>query len=326
MTVPRLAVRREVMPATQDEWLGLRLNRITSSVAAACLGADPHCTPLQAWAKITGRDVFAGNNATVRGTLLEPVVLDYPTHGGELTRQQAPFVEWGWRGDSVDCLYRAAGVTLCGEGKTVAQGGASEWGPDGTDQVPDKVVVQSLWHLAHWPQADACIVPVLIGGFAFEFRTYRVPRNDEAIGIILEDCAQFWRDYVKTDKPPPASAGDDESLRHLYPRHVPGQWLEPTDELADSAAVYAAARGALKIAEQVKSEAGARLKQLIGNAEGFRSDDLKVTWKYQNGRATTDWAAIARELAGGEVDDDTIQRHTRFSNAARVLRVVEVKP
>ena len=198
-----------------------------------------------------------------------------------------PFVRVGWRRDSADCLYRTYGHTLVGEGKTVAMGAAGDYGPDGTDQVPDRVTVQALWHLAHWPQAEACLVPVLIGGFTFEFRCYRIARagNEDVIANILSDAHRFHTDYVAKDMPPPASAGDDDALRHLYPRHIPGHWAAATPEARRMADEYTRARAEEKIAHARKSAAAAALKQHIGHAEGFDDGQgVKVLWRRRRSR------------------------------------------
>jgi predicted phage-related endonuclease len=126
-------------PRSREEWLALRKGRMTSSLVAAALGMNEDMTPLEAWLAITGRDDFDGNKATLRGTLLESPVLDYPTRGGRLKRKPAPFVRHrnGWSADSADCVYVGEGGRFVGEGKTVAQGGADAWGAEGTDEIPE---------------------------------------------------------------------------------------------------------------------------------------------------------------------------------------------
>ena len=311
-----------------EEWHAARKGRVTSSVAAAVLGLDPDMTPLQAWMSITGRERFDGNKATVRGTVLEPVVLDYPTLGGELKRTPARFVgpEGAWWGDSSDCLYHGDDLFV-GEGKTVAQGLVGRWGDDGTDEVPDKVLVQSLWHLHAWPETRACIVPVLFGGYKFEFRQYSVERDADLIGDIVERCERWHRDHVVADRPPEATAGDDDGLKYLWPKHVPDKWIDPTSELAQLVAEYIDARDAAKQAESAKKSASARLRQILGDAEGSRGMDdsgapFKVTHKLQSGKLVTNWEAIAREL--GATDQD-IQRHTGSGEGCRVLRCTRPK-
>jgi len=309
------------------EWHALRKGRVTSSTVAACLGQDPYCTPLEAYGAITGRgEPFEGNAATERGTLLESVVLDYPTRNGELQRKPAPFAYGEWHGDSTDCFYvdERSSTLLLGEAKTVALTGAEDWGEDGTDDVPPRVAIQALWHLHHWPEADVCLVPILLGGYQFEFRCYRVSRagNEDVIAALVERAERFHRDHVVAKCPPAAGAGDDAALAWLFPKATMGK-LEPTPEAEAALRNYVTAREAAKQAEGLKRAAAAQLKQLLGDHEGVKTECYWASWKEQRGRASVDWQAMAHDLAGGEVSPRLLQRFARLGRPTRVLRVGE---
>lgn len=307
-----------IIPRSREEWLGLRRGRMTSSLVAGALGMNEHMTPLEAWCAITGRDDFDGNKATLRGTLLEGPVLDYPTREGAYTRLPAAFVHNDWTGDSADCLYTSpAGDLYVGEGKTAALTMADGWGTEGTDEIPLNVVVQCCWHMGHWPETVATVVPMLIGGYKFEFREYRVKREDDLIGSIFESAERFYRDYVVNDRPPPASAGDDDALRHLWPKHVPEKFLPPSDELEQLTRAYVEARDTEKAAEKLKKAHGARLRQLLGDAEGAQGRGWKITHKYQAGPMQTDWEGLAKHLGATFADE---QKFTSQQPGWRVLR------
>lgn len=308
-----------ITPRTREEWLALRKGRMTSSLVAAALGMNDDMTPLEAWLAITGRDEFDGNKATIRGTLLESPVLDYPCRGGHVRRKPAPFVRHsnGWSADSSDCLYAVENALFVGEGKTVAQGGAHAWGAENTDEIPERVIVQCCWHLAHWPEALGVFVPVLIGGWSFEFREYYVGRDNELIGELYESAERFHRDYVVTDMSPPASARDDDSLRHLWPKHVPDKWMPGSVELERLTREYIAARERAAAAEEAKKAASAALRQKLADAEGAKGRGWKVTHKFQAGGLATDWEALAKHLGATE---DHEQQFTREKPGYRVLR------
>lgn len=312
-------------PKSESEWLGLRKGLMTSSVAAAALGMSPWSTPLDAWAAITGREKFEGNKATVRGSLLEDAVLDYPTRDEHLERKPAPFVSSNWSGDSADCIYALQdGSRYVGEGKTAALGSADGYGEEGTDEVPDHVLIQSAFHLAHHPDSEGAIIPVLIGGYSFEFREYYHARDNELIGNLMDDLAKFHRDYVVADVAPPASAGDDDALKHLWPNHVPDKYLPPTDEAESLARGYVAARAEEKAALAEKKRLSALLRQTIGDAEGVKGTGWKATHKRTNTKGLkTDWEAIAREL---QAPDSLIQLHTSIPPGHRQLCVSLTAP
>jgi predicted phage-related endonuclease len=314
-----------INPRSREEWLGLRKGRMTSSLVAAALGMDEHKTPLEAWLAITGRDDFDGNKATLRGSLLESPVLDYPTRGGHLRRRPASFVRHsnGWSADSADCVYIGDGGRFVGEGKTVAGGGADAWGAEGTDEIPERVIVQCCWHMAHWPETQGAIVPVLVGGWTFEFREYHVARDADLIGEIMESAERFHRDHVVTDLPPPATAHDDGALKYLWPKHVPEKFVPASAKLEELTRVYVAARDELKAAEEKKKTAGMQLRQLLGDAEGSIGRGWKVTHKWQPGGLVTDWKAMAEHLGADEALE---QQFTREAPGHRVLRATLPAP
>lgn len=310
-----------IFPASTDQWLGLRKGRVTSSPVAGALGMNRHQTPLEAWLSITGRSLFEGNKATIRGTRLEQPVLDYPTREGRYTRAPAPFVLHanGWAADSTDCLYADEnGVMHVGEGKTAAQGMAVGWGHEGTDEIPENVLVQSYWHLGHWPAAVGCVVPVLIGGFTFEFREYYVPRDNDLIGELFDLAEKFYRDHILLDVPPAPTADDRDGLAYLWPKHVPDKWLPPSTEIERLTRAYVDARAQEKAGKAMKEDLRGQLAFLLGDAEGSRGAGWKVTLKHQGGGSpVTNWEALAKELSPPET---LIKKHTTVSKGFRSLR------
>ena len=76
-------------PASHEEWLALRRQDITASVAGALLGVHPKSSPFQLWAEKTGLVPETDDEETPamkRGRRLEPVVIqiireEHPTWG-----------------------------------------------------------------------------------------------------------------------------------------------------------------------------------------------------------------------------------------------------
>lgn len=298
-----------------------RKGLITSSVAAAALGLHPNMSQIEAWLRVRGEDEFAGSKATDRGTRLESLILDYPVDQLGLTREHAPFrrhPEFAWAGDSADAVYlRKRDVVFVGEAKSVAFGGAENYGPEGTDEVPDHVLVQCQWHLAHWPEAQRCVVPILIGGYEFEFRLYYVNRDPELIGIMFEDLAKWHRDYVVSGKPPAPMANDTEWLKQRYPTGK-GTMLPDSPEVAVAAREYERAREAAKQADQIKGEASNRLRSLLGAHDGVKGEWGSVSYRNNKSFLVTDWESLCRDL---NPPNHLIQKHTTAKPGPRVLRV-----
>lgn len=316
---------------SSEEWLAKRRGRITSSTVAACLGLDPHCTPLQAYSRITGQGQGSEPTpAMLRGTALEPTVLEEPCRREPcMVKFAAAFVTGGdWRADSADCLYTNSLTRsrFVGEGKTSAQGSAHLWGADGSTDVPEHVLVQCLWHLAHWPDTAACVVPVLLGGWQFEFRVLHVLRDEQTIGLLLDRAERFYRDHVEPLRPPAATERDDEILRRLYPSHREGKFLLDTGpELDGQLNQYRGLRNAIRELESAKRALSATLRATLQDAEGARTAEHLVSYRQTKGRLVTDWEAVARDLARDTNIDAFIERHTHLKPGPRVLRVTPRK-
>ena len=72
-------------------------------------------------------------------------------------------------------------------------------------------LILSAINLFYWAQAQAhmavtgapvCDMPVLFGGYRFEFRCFRIIRNDEFILRWFAVAESFWRDHVLADVAP----------------------------------------------------------------------------------------------------------------------------
>ena len=310
-------------PAQLAERRGL----ITSSNVAACLALDPRTTPIAAALRAKGAsdDEPANAKAIERGNILEDLVIAYAAHERGWSWEHAPFrrhPHHAWAADSTDALYYNDGRLVgLGEAKTAALGMACNFGEPGTDEVPTPCLLQSQWHLAHWPEVDHCYVPVLVGGWQFEFRTYKVTRNQTLIDILLEDTFEFWQRYGHGNELPPAEAGDTEWLKHRFPAATRGRMVADTAEITQLARECHVARQKRQQACEAEERVRNRLRALLGTAEGVRAQWGSITYKNNKASAVVDWRAIAAELAGGQVPDETLARHTRVAPGPRVLRI-----
>jgi predicted phage-related endonuclease len=314
------------------EQLAARKGLITSSIAGACLGLSSYKTPLQAKYTILGLDSFGGSAATERGSELEDVVLRYPARKLGLAYEPAPFRRHpnGWAADSCDALYYQApyvadldSPVLLGEGKTASLGMAKEFGEPGTDEVPMSAWVQAHWHLIHWPEVPRCVVPVLVGGYQFEFRLYFVERDTEIEGQLFEKLAQWHRDYIVGDKDPPAVAEDLGWLKERYSRNVDLELLGSTPEVDAIALEYRQAKLDLEDAEERVAASRARLEQYIGEHAGVETAHGKITWKSNKASPRTAWEEMAQHFLQSmpsEMAAAVMSKYTRMAPGARVFR------
>jgi predicted phage-related endonuclease len=178
--------------------------------------------------------------------------------------------------------------------------------------------LQGHWHLIHWPEARECLVPVLVGGWRFEFRLYRIARDEAFERQVLEDTYEWWDRYVRTNTPPPATAQDIDWLRGRYPTHTAGKAIASTPEIERLAREYKAAHARLDEAEEEKKAAGARLRELLGDAEMVKADWGKVTWKNNQPTFKTQWESLAIAMGATAAQ---IAEHTQQQPGARILRI-----
>jgi hypothetical protein len=305
------------------EQIARRRGKITSSVAAAALGLDRWCSPYGAWAKITGREETQAidSKAIARGNALEDIVLEHPTtlHDGWAWRH-APYREREpWAGDSCDACYHVDGdLAYIGEGKTVSSMAAGEYGEEGTDEIPERTMIQCQWHLLHWPEVEECLVPVLVGGYSFEFSLYRVRRDVELAGILWDSAHRWHCDHVAADVPPEADERDTALIRARMNVITPGKWAEDTPDLAALVGKKVACATTRKALEAEEEAAANRIRLLLGDAEGARGAWGKVYYKRSKSTAKTDWKAVATSL--GATDSD-IDRFTTLVPGPRSLRI-----
>lgn len=244
-----------------------RKRYIGSSDAAAVLGLDPYRSASDVWLEKTGRvDDFEGNENTERGNLLEPVVLAWAKKKiGEFTSDVmmiAPCRLLAANFDGLQPIFGGVQEGFVVEAKT--SNNAGEWGDEGTDQVPDRVIAQAHHQMfVAGPSMRLTYVPVLMPGFrSFDFKMYRVERNDILGNELADRCRDFMRKYVQTDTRPDDFRPGLEILKRM--RRVPNKSVELPDVLVDN---FILARAAKKQAEEECEAAQAALLAELGDAE-----------------------------------------------------------
>jgi hypothetical protein len=341
--------------ALTEEQLKQRIGRVTSSTAAACLGLDPRTSQIDAWLKIRGEDpapkpekapVKPSNllkKAIERGNRLEPYILEY---GAEylsdcfevpvrMTPAEFRSIE-DWTGDSCDALYWELGpgesgkrkpvrMIAIGEGKSASVGVGAEYGDEGTDDIPHHTLIQSHWHLIHWPEVDRCVVPVLVGGWRFEFRCYEVTRDPEFSKIILADLKEWHEKHIVGDQMPEARCSDENWLQRRYPKALKGA-IEDTPELRSLAMRKWTASQQETKWKKVVCDLKAKLKTRMGEGRFVDAYWGKITWSENAASVETDWERLAltmldRSELSAKERVELIGEHTDEKPGNRVLRV-----
>lgn len=277
-----------------------RRNHIGSSDAASLFGLDPFrpAGPLDLYIEKTMEvvaDAKAESEAIEIGNLIEvplvewagkqvgsPVITDPDALHAKC--KEHPLFE-----SSIDALLQylpKAGV----EGKGTSM--ADQWGKPGTDEVPDRVILQCNVHaLCH--DLDEIYVPVLIGRFGLKRELYRVPRSDAIIRAIIEKGEEFWEKHVIPRIPPEATeAPSIDTLKGI--RRIPATWAEPCD--ISIIEEWEAQKKARLDAKKAEEAALAKILLALGDAEGMRlGDGRELVYFMQNGADAIDREGLAAE-------------------------------
>ena len=162
-----------------------------------------------------------------------------------------------------------------------------DWGPDGSDEIPDHVRIQIAHQMAvtGYPLAD---VVVLFAGS--DLRRYTVARDDEIETDLLSLELAFWNAVQAKSLP--------ADLADLGPRPVPLREGEvaaseipaPIPLLAHRVAEL---RRGLKEVEVIKETAEVELKAAIDEYTAIRGDYFRITYRLQSDRQQVGWEQVA---------------------------------
>lgn len=232
----------------------------------------------------TGRLVESeGNEHTERGNLLEPVVLAWAQKRIGLAfatdvMEVAPcgLLAANFDGLSPETLGAKAFIV---EAKTTIEPG--EWGDEGADQVPERVVAQTHHQfVVAGPEYRLAYVPVLMPGFrSFDFKMYRVERNDELANAIAERCRDFMTKHVRADVQPDDFKPSIEILKRV--RRTPNKSVPISAALVEE---WTGLKEAARVIEERKKNAEAAILAAMEDAEEATFDGGKLTYFEVNRR------------------------------------------
>lgn len=266
----------EVLPPDppRDVWLAERRKSIGGSDASTLVDLNPYGSRMQLWLDKTGQlPPLPINSAIEWGVLLEPVVREWTARtyqveirpSGLLRRADHPFIHANPDGIEFD----EHGQPISGfETKQTSWRLAYQWA-DG--QCPDHAELQAqlcmfVTGLRRWR------VVGLIDG---RDPQVRMVHADDALGEMLADeAAQFFADHIDPMLPPAidGSTATDDAIRAALAHPTTGRAVVLTNELFELFRAHAAAKDAVKAAEEAERAAGSALRMALGGAEQVVDD------------------------------------------------------
>lgn len=262
-----------------------RAEFIGGSEIAAVVGVSKWRTPLEVWAEKTGKIQRSEvSEAAELGSELEDFVARKFMRTTGIKVRRAPkyyhHPKYDFLRCQVDRLVEGTDELL--ECKTCGAWVAKEW--EG-EEIPQEYVLQVQWQLGITERSKGYIA-VLIGGQCFKHK--EILFDKELFDSLVEKAVTFWNEFVMTDTPPKASAGDSPVLLQMFPSAA-GDLVQIDDpEKCDDLDTAVERRLELKkeisaIEDELDAlEAG--LKQIVGDAPGVETRRYKVTWSPQSSR------------------------------------------
>ncbi len=280
-----------------------RRHLLGGSEIGAIFGVSPYKTAYDLWEEKTAPEFVVPEIEPKRemlyrrGKKLEPWVMEL------LEEERGIFIvkrnqryndpEFAWMTAEIDFEYMDTMGMCNGDVKTVSPFAASEWGEQGTDEIPLHYCLQFHWGMmvANRP---SCLVAVLIG--ADDLRVYEVKRDDELIAEIRKRAVQFWTGHVeKRVAPAPQTAGDTHKILFKYG----GFPVQNDPEIMSSLVNLRTVKKTEKEVELLKKQYELEIKRrllVLAEASGLTDTPKKFTINDMTGKRT---ASLSYEHRSG---------------------------
>ena len=280
-----------------DGWLEQRKHGIGGSDVAAIMGLSPWRTPAEVWLEKTGRaepQDLSDRPHVQRGVDLEAFVGERfkKRHGDFRTKRVNAIcqsIERPWAQASLD--YEVAEPNdqiLRGKGGKFQRG--IEWGvleiktsrndSDWADGIPVYYMTQVQHYLSVTGRKYAWVAVQFDSDWLWEYREYRIERDEEDIVAINAAVDTFWHDYVEKDVMPVlvGTAGEAKGLTDLYAHHTSESVTDTSADTLQLVSDYQDAADREKKAKADKQTASTKLMAKVGDHKALYTDTAKVLW------------------------------------------------
>lgn len=290
-----------VQPAGSDAWKAAHAGRLGGHAIASILGVGRE-TPLQTWAKLTGKvpeDDLSKKPWIQRGIALEEAVARlYSSETGRGLMPTPGLVEHpgaSWIACTPDRMVQFPSMSWgLVELKTAGFGRHHEW----MAGAPLHVQVQLQFQLAccEMTEGSAACLPVDADDETPAVLWQDIPRDDVFLDRAMNALVDFRERYWLKDVPPPATDKDLGTVRKLFPTADPSKVVEMSQELdvrwRTRKDLLAEIREKQKIVDQIAAEA----QQELGDALWCQGPGYVLRWQNEPRAAYTVEASSPRIL------------------------------
>jgi len=274
-------LEKEIIMALTDEQRKQRKSCLGSSDMAAVLGLDPFKNAADVYLGKTGKLTEQEESKVMkRGNYLEPAILNFAQDIlGNLTRNV--FFEAPGSlpmASNVDAIVDETDFPV--EAKSVGLFVGEEWGEEGSDVIPDRVIIQCHVHMI-CTESDFCHVPVYLS--AREFVMFGVAKSVKIVEIICNEATSFWYNCVQADTPPTDVVPAEAVMKRI--RREPETVVDIPPECVPLVEQWQEKNAAYLLAGKEKDAAKAEAINLLGTSEaGDLPDGRQLTYLSQSRR------------------------------------------
>ena len=287
-----------------------RRDCLGGSDAPAILGVDPYRTAGDVWAEKTGRLPITDDDRDddlspkLLGSVIGPLLVNLAARrllGKPVAMEvfyRHPTAPMGCSVDGIcfdpPVLIEAKTSGLLGPAQATAA-----YGEDGSDEVPEPVMIQIHHNLAvldaqpDLPRICEALVPVFIGGRAPRvYRIHRDETNDALVRQLSEFETEWWQKYVEGDRCPPEDPPSMPTLRRMVRK--PEVAARPVDNTY--VVEWLAAKDGLKQAEKLEEFTRRLVIGDLGDGEVGQCALGRVTYRAVRRAAYTVGPSTVRTL------------------------------
>ncbi len=298
-----------------------RSKYLGSTCIAAIYALHPHRSARQVYEQKLGISTTETNEDMIRGTSMEPVCKAVYEHATGEALFKSPFrcTEDGILGDTCDFETGLhADEYRCIEFKTHDYPMArDDYGPDGSDQVPDHELIQCQWHMG-FANADICELCVWFS--LRKWSRFIIYRDREWFAEMRDFARKWWTKHVEGNEPPPLTGSnvDSEYVKRRFNVAREDTIVYSTPEIE---ALIAHHQACLKVKKEWTAnteQAANQLKEFMGSASVLHwTGDKPITWRNNKDSKKTDWEALVKSLG---LPKETIEAFTTTKPGARVFK------
>jgi putative phage-type endonuclease len=263
---------------------------IGASDVPVILGLSPWKTPLALYAEKCGIiEPDETSEAMYWGTKKEQIIAERfsEDHKVKLIAWKKRYVHKEIPFFSCELDRIIVGEDKIVECKSVSEYMAKYW-KGGENELPPYVIAQVNSQMGLSGRHEAWVA-CLIGSSQYVEKLVKF--DAELYAITEQKVNEFWN-CIQTQTPPPASAGDAETLLQINPKS--DEQIQDVQEMETAIARRQELSGQIDNLKEEKELIEVKLKEIIGSNLGIKTQMYKVTWKVQP-KSSVDTEALKRD-------------------------------